>query len=133
MITRKNQFIFVTLFLAFPASIITSPSYSKSSVENKVNGGDIYSRIEVEVNGEKKALETSESGKHELMLEKEGSTSEVKSETSTNKDDEDIEYKKEGGEGASESREAMKENFRASFFGKVVNLLKDFFTNLLTR
>lgn len=68
------------------AAITTGDSYSKSTVINQVEGGEVYTRIEVEANGEKKVLESSESGKHEVEVKSLGSGSSeatVKSEVST--------------------------------------------------
>lgn len=54
---------------------------------NQVEGGNVYTKIEVEANGEKKILESSKSGKHEVEVKSSGfsgtSEARVKSEVST--------------------------------------------------
>lgn len=57
------------------ATITTGNAYSKSTVVNKVEGQEVYTRIEVEANGEKKILESNQSGKHEVEVKSSGSSS----------------------------------------------------------
>jgi len=72
------------------ATITTGDSYSKSTVTNEVNGGSVYTKIEVEVNGEKKVLESNEPGEHSLELKSEGSSSQVESSSSSEIEKEDL-------------------------------------------
>lgn len=76
--TSKNKLVSFLLILpalilslpsqVFAQSITTGNASAESSVRNEVNGGDVYTKIEVEANGEKKILETSEPGEHELEV-----------------------------------------------------------------
>ncbi|GEM_PF-4625127 len=63
----------IILSVVLSTTIITGDSYSKSTVTNEVNGGNVYTRIEVEANGEKKVLESSEAGKYEVEVKSSGS------------------------------------------------------------
>ena len=65
----------IILSILLTTTIITGDSYSKSTVTNQVEGGNVYTRIEVEANGEKKILESSKSGKHEVEVKSSGSSS----------------------------------------------------------
>lgn len=66
----------IILSILLTTTIITGDSYSKSTVNNQVEGeGSVYTRIEVEANGEKKILESSKSGKHEVEVKSSGSSS----------------------------------------------------------
>src|SRR3989344_4737840 len=78
----------IILSILLTTTIITGDSYSKSTVTNEVGGeGSVYTRIEVEANGEKKILESSQAGTHQVEVRSSGSsgTSEatVKSRVST--------------------------------------------------
>lgn len=46
----------------------------KSTVINKVEGQEVYTRIEVEANGQKKILESNQPGKHEVEIKNSGSS-----------------------------------------------------------
>lgn len=76
----------IILFTLLTTTIITGDSYSKSTVINEVEGeGNVYTRIEVEANGEKKILESSQAGKYELEVKNSGfgsSGATIKSEVS---------------------------------------------------
>ena len=59
----------LTSSLLLAQVITTGDSYSRSTVINKVEGeGQVYTRIEQEVNGEKQVYESSESGEHRLEM-----------------------------------------------------------------
>lgn len=73
-------------------TITTGDSYAKSTVVNEVEGGNLYTKIEVEANGEKKVLESSQSGTHTVEIQKEGSsqatvTTKIDSSTATTSTD----------------------------------------------
>lgn len=72
---KKSMFLSFILSIILATTITTGDSYSKSTVINEVEGGNVYTRIEVEANGEKKILESSESGKHEVEVKSSGSSS----------------------------------------------------------
>jgi len=83
--------LFLSLFLfvvpiASAETITTGNASSKTTVTNEVNGGDVYTKIEVEANGEKKILESKEEGTHSLSVESNDNGSEVSTEIETNID-----------------------------------------------
>ncbi len=62
-------FIFLfTTNSAFAQTIQTGDAKAEAKVETNVSGGDVYTKIEVEANGEKKVLETTEPGIHKLEV-----------------------------------------------------------------
>lgn len=65
----------IILSILLTTTIITGDSYSKSTVTNQVEGGNVYTRIEVEANGEKKILESNKSGTHQVEVRSSGSSS----------------------------------------------------------
>lgn len=69
------MFLSFILSIIMATTIITGDSYSKSTVTNQVEGGNVYTRIEVEANGEKKILESSKSGTHQVEVRSSGSSS----------------------------------------------------------
>ncbi|MDP3987990.1 MAG: hypothetical protein Q8P80_02495 [Candidatus Levybacteria bacterium] len=69
--------------IAFAQNITTGNSSAKSSVTTNVNGsGNVYTKIEVEANGEKKTLEASGPGNYKLEVGSSSSKSESKSSSS---------------------------------------------------
>lgn len=72
---KRFIFIFSLAFFLFMAKtcngqvIQTGNANSKSTVINDITGsGDVYTKIEVTANGEKKTLETKEQGEHKLEV-----------------------------------------------------------------
>lgn len=60
------------------AAITTGDSYSKTTVKTQVEGeGSVYTKIETEVNGQKKVLESSKEGEYTVELKSEGASSSV--------------------------------------------------------
>lgn len=72
---KKILFLILPFLIIFPQkiygeSITTGNASAKSTVTNEVQGGsNVYTKIEVEANGEKKVLETTEPGTHEVKVE----------------------------------------------------------------
>ncbi len=70
---KKTLLILFLAFICFPvvanAQVIqTGDAKAEVKVETNVSGGDAYTKIEVEANGEKKVLETTEQGVHSLEV-----------------------------------------------------------------
>src|SRR3989338_2339256 len=102
--TSKNKLalilpIFPALILSLPQdqfaeTITTGNASAQSSVRNEVNGGDVYTKIEVEANGEKKVLETNEPGTHSLEVKSDAnSNTEASSSVSTEASTDEAEFK----------------------------------------
>ncbi len=95
---KKFLVLFAFLFLANPAfaqTIQTGDAKAEAIVETNVSGGDVYTKIEVEANGEKEILETTEPGVHKVEV---NSNKEVTpSATITpKKEEEDVKKEKQG-------------------------------------
>lgn len=72
------------LSILLTTTITTGNSFSKSSVINEVSGeGDVYTKIEVEANGEKKILESKDPGTYTVEV---GSTATVSAKNITRHD-----------------------------------------------
>lgn len=105
----------IILSVVLSTTITTGDSYSKSTVINEVEGkGSVYTRIEVEANGEKEVLESSQSGKYEVEVKSSGSSgtsgATVKSRVST----------------TAESTPASQVSDRASISEKIRNVMENF-------
>ena len=104
--TSKNKLALIlpilpALILSLPSqqfaeTITTGNASAQSSVRNEVNGGDVYTKIELEANGEKKVLETNEPGTHSLEVKSDAnSNAEASSSVSTEESTEEAKIKKE--------------------------------------
>ena len=104
--TSKNKLALIlpilpALILSLPSqqfaeTITTGNASAQSSVRNEVNGGDVYTKIEVEANGEKKVLETNEPGTHSLEVKSDAnSNAEASLSVSTEESTEEAKIKKE--------------------------------------
>ena len=104
--TSKNKLALIlpilpALILSLPSqqfaeTITTGNASAQSSVRNEVNGGDVYTKIEVEANGEKKVLETNEPGTHSLEVKSDAnSNAEASLSVSTEEATEEAKIKKE--------------------------------------
>src|SRR3989344_1762795 len=80
--------LFIIFFSrAWAENITTGDASAKSEVRTEVQGdADVYTKIEVEANGEKKVLETNEPGAHSLEV-KSGSNSSVEATSSSGSDE----------------------------------------------
>jgi|SRR3990167_2017946 len=61
-------FLIASTIKSYAESITTGDATAKSSVTNTVQGGNVETHIEVEANGEKKVLDTTEPGTHKLEV-----------------------------------------------------------------
>src|SRR3989344_6331668 len=104
--TSKNKLALIlpilpALILSLPSqqfaeTITTGNASAQSSVRNEVNGGDVYTKIELEANGEKKVLETNEPGTHSLEVKSDAnSNTEASLSVSTEESTEEAKIKKE--------------------------------------
>ena len=104
--TSKNKLALIlpilpALILSLPSqqfaeTITTGNASAQSSVRNEVNGGDVYTKIELEANGEKKVLETNEPGTHSLEVKSDAnSNAEASLSVSTEEATEEAKIKKE--------------------------------------
>ena len=104
--TSKNKLALIlpilpALILSLPSqqfaeTITTGNASAQSSVRNEVNGGDVYTKIELEANGEKKVLETNEPGTHSLEVKSDAnSNAEASLSVSTEESTEEAKIKKE--------------------------------------
>lgn len=70
---KKILILTVSIILFFPFSVFaqevqTGNARAETKVETNVSGGSTYTKIEIEANGEKKVLETTEQGVHKLEV-----------------------------------------------------------------
>lgn len=129
---KKFLPLFLILFFTSPKvfaqDIVTGDASAKSTVTNEVSGNaNVYTKIEVEANGEKKVLETTEPGEHRL---------EVSSNSNASADaeviiEEDANISLNGKDKDEEDTEVTGFN-PVNFIEKVLEGLADFFKGFLS-
>jgi len=131
---RKTAFLLLIPLvfpkIAFSQSITTGDASAKSTVVNEVSGNsNVYTKIEVEANGEKKILETTEPGEHTLEISS-GLNASEESEISIEKD---INTDKNKDDKGAEGKDAEVTGFNpVNYIEKVFEGLADFFKNILS-
>jgi len=106
----------------FAETITTGNANAQSSVRNEVNGGDVYTKIEVEANGEKKVLETNEQGTHSLEVKSgANSNTEASSSVSTEESTEEAKIKKETKSSAGNIVQKIFKSI-SNFFQKILSI-----------
>ena len=130
--TSKNKLALIlpilpALILSLPSqqfaeTITTGNASAQSSVRNEVNGGDVYTKIELEANGEKKVLETNEPGTHSLEVKSDAnSNTEASSSVSTEESTEEAKIKKETKSSAGNIVQKIFKSI-SNFFQKILSI-----------
>jgi hypothetical protein len=116
-------FIIALVFpsIVYAQTIQTGDEKAETKVENNVSGGTVYTKIEVEANGEKKILETTEQGVHKLEVNSNNQTSVANKEVSSSAT---ITPKKEL-RNIKKNKESISEIFK-NFRSWISNLFKNF-------
>jgi len=116
--------------IVFSQSITTGDASAKSTVVNEVSGNsNVYTKIEVEANGEKKILETTEPGEHTLEVSS-GFNASAESEISIEKD---INTDKDKDDSGAEGKDTEVTGFNpVNYIEKIFEGLADFFKNILS-
>lgn len=132
--TLRNFLLFLILVFLFYPKVSNASSYSKSTSETNIDGdGEVYTYLEAEVNGEKEVLETTEKGKHELILEKENSSTGVGVENADGEEGVQKDEDKDTYESTTEDKKGQEQTRVSGVLDRFFKLLKDFLNKLLTR
>lgn len=129
---KKFLPLFLILFFTSPKvfaqDIVTGDASAKSTVVNEVSGNaDVYTKIEVSANGEKKVLETTEPGEHTLEVNSDSEAS-AQSEITVEKNTDEGMVEKE-------KKEEVVEDSGfdpASIIKKISENIVDFFKNIFS-
>jgi len=107
----------------YAESITTGDATAKSEIRTEVQGeADVYTKTEVEANGEKKTLETNEPGTHSLEVKSDSnSNTEASSSVSTEESTDEAESK----EAKSAAGNIVQKIFKSisALFKKILSLL----------